>query len=202
MRQEIDIRIDDVRRCIPDAEGDWLVLVGIVVAVAIDGHGDVWYVIDFLWGCHASAFAVDEGCHATVGTLEKESSKLYLSDDGHLVLIERRIDIPVWFLAAHFHHDTERFENLVVALKAEGQVVIAHTHQWVHTEAESLGGNRCQFTRGLTSNNREPLRQVLQTVVFGEAALILNIHIEGIAVAILLDDIDRILCPLEWILLH
>ena len=77
------------------------------------------------------------------------------------MVVLRQVDCPLGLLAAHLHHDAQGFEDLVVALQADGHVVVAHSHQRVYLEAE---GPRLQGGEGVggeTVDHSEPLRHII-----------------------------------------
>ena len=54
------------------------------------------------------------------------------------MLVLRRVNRPLRLIAAHLHHDAQGFQDFVVALQADVQVVVAYGHQRVHLEAQRL----------------------------------------------------------------
>ena len=138
----IRIGIGDALGGIPDTEGDRLVLVGIGGIGAVDDQGLVRRAAYLLRCSHAAALAADEGSHHALGVLHEDTAEVNLSDDGHRVVVLGRVHGPVRRLAAHFHDDTERFEDALVALHAYRCFVVAYRHKRIDRKAQHFGLER------------------------------------------------------------
>ena len=134
----IRIGIGDAFGGIPDTEGDGLVPVGVRGVGAVDDQGLVRRAAYLLRCSHAAAFATDEGSHHALGVLHEDTAEVNLSDDGHGVVVLSRVNGPVRRLAAHFHDDTERFEDALVALHAYRRFVVAYRHERINRKAQGL----------------------------------------------------------------
>ena len=157
----IGIGVGHAARCIPDAEGHFLAHVVTLVVVAIDVHCHVGGSAHLLGRCHASALAIDERSHHALRVLHQDAADIHLSDNRHVVVVLRRVNGPLRFLAAYLHHDAQRFQNAVVAQQTDGHVVVAHGHQRVHLEAQRLRFQRLHVIRAFAVDEREPLRHII-----------------------------------------
>ena len=101
-----------------------------------------------------------------------------MTDDGHLMLVCRRFNRPIGLLATNLHHKTQRFADLIIALQADIQIIIANGCKRVDAEAKCLCRKRSHIVGNLTIDQRKPLRQILQRVVFDCSSLVDYIDVE------------------------
>ena len=158
---DIGVGVGHALRCIPDAEAHFLAHVVPLVVGAIDVHRHVGRAAHLLGRCHASALIADEGGHHALRVLHQDAADIHLSDNRHVVVVLRRVNGPLRFLAAYLHHDAQRFQNAVVAQQTDGHVIVAHGHQRVHLEAQRLRLQRTHVVRAFAVDEREPLRHII-----------------------------------------
>ena len=170
--------------------------------MTVNRQRDICRATYLLRCCHATALSADKGRYETLAVLHHESPQINLSDDGHVMIIKRRVNGPIRCLATYLHHNPERLEDLVIALQTDCDVVVGDGHKRIDGKAQCLGLERLYIIRTATADEAQPVRHVRYGVVLDLSAQVLDIHVEGIVFPVFLVDIDGVFRPLERVLLH
>ena len=116
---------------------------------AIDTHGHEGSATYGLDVGHATALTVDEGSHTTLTERHEHAVDIYLANDTHGVLILIGVNGPSGSLATYLHLHAQRLQNLIVALKAHGDIIVAYGHRRHHLETQRFLRQGSEVTNGI-----------------------------------------------------